>query len=110
MLKIRGISNAENLLSGVNRLSHCLNYKVGCVFTVYSPARVAAFVPRRECSRHFYGLVYPWSGIDCDRFGGKIQKGSPLGEQSQRAIARIHSTRLLLHGQENQAGKRRFLV
>ena len=24
MLKIRGISNAENLLSGVNRFSHCL--------------------------------------------------------------------------------------
>jgi hypothetical protein len=24
MLKIRGISNAENLLTGVNRIGHCL--------------------------------------------------------------------------------------
>jgi hypothetical protein len=28
MLKIRGISNAENLLSGVNRFGHCLNEKL----------------------------------------------------------------------------------
>jgi hypothetical protein len=31
MLKIRGISNAENLLMGVNRFGHCLNY-VLCLF------------------------------------------------------------------------------
>jgi hypothetical protein len=28
MLKIRGISNAENLLSGVNRFSHCLTTRM----------------------------------------------------------------------------------
>jgi hypothetical protein len=33
MLKIRGISNAENLLSGVNRFSHCLTgSSAGAVF------------------------------------------------------------------------------
>ena len=26
MLKIRGISNAENLLTGVNRFGHCLTF------------------------------------------------------------------------------------
>jgi hypothetical protein len=28
MLKIRGISNAENLLMGVNRFGHCLTIKI----------------------------------------------------------------------------------
>jgi len=28
MLKIRGISNAENLLSGVNRFSNCLTIEI----------------------------------------------------------------------------------
>jgi hypothetical protein len=32
MLKIRGISNAANLLMGVNRFGHCLTLKIsgGC--------------------------------------------------------------------------------
>ena len=44
MLKIRGISNAENLLSGVNRFGHCLTREL----TDFLPWHFMAEFKKRE--------------------------------------------------------------
>jgi hypothetical protein len=46
MLKIRGISNAENLLMGVNRFGHCLTICITCAGNQLCPKPDAA-IPRQ---------------------------------------------------------------
>jgi len=59
MLKIRGISNAENLLTGVNRFGHCLTLRMrpvrqrvalDALVSCHSPILVAAKGRRRLLS------------------------------------------------------------
>ena len=59
MLKIRGISNAENLLTGVNRFGHCLT--LSFKFILYL---VALYVHEGKVSRHFgvFGGQKPFNG------------------------------------------------
>jgi len=53
MLKIRGISNAENLLTGVNRFGHCLTM-LGLVRPEKFPVRITRF---------WYGLFSAINGL-----------------------------------------------
>jgi hypothetical protein len=57
MLKIRGISNAENLLTGVNRFGHCLTY----TYRHWS-ARIhgAGFQPFSRWRIQSWGFVPGW--------------------------------------------------
>ena len=84
MLKIRGISNAENLLTGVNRFGHCLTREL-TDFLPWQWARAARLTGQKVRSNDWFA---PQSGAGLS--GGLTQSGNSSVRTAKRCERADH--------------------